>query len=72
MTSPAPKPAVCVPNIGIVGRRRRWQFGAALLAAGVGIAALLVATGAPRVWRLALFLPFWVGALGVLQAREKT
>lgn len=48
------------------------RFGAVLLAIGAGLAVLLVAIDAHRLWRLVLYLPFWAGALGVLQAREKT
>ncbi|MFZ2493386.1 MAG: hypothetical protein WA208_18045 [Thermoanaerobaculia bacterium] len=43
-----------------------------VLIAGAGLAALLVGLQADRLWRLLLFLPFWAGALGILQAREKT
>jgi hypothetical protein len=46
--------------------------GVAFLAAGGGVAALLIASGQPRAWRLVAFAPFWLGALGVFQAREKT
>jgi len=64
--------AVCIVNIGPRERRRRMRFGAVLLVAGAGLAALLVGIQADRPWRLLLFLPFWAGAVGVLQAREKT
>ncbi|MFW6077984.1 MAG: hypothetical protein ACODAE_00075 [Gemmatimonadota bacterium] len=62
----------CIPNIGARERRRRMTFGIAMLVAGAGLAALLVGLDGPRLWRLAAFPPFWMGALGVLQAREKT
>lgn len=65
-------PAVCIANIGPRERRRRLGFGLVLLVAGVCVAAVLVGVGAHRLWRLAVFLPFWAGALGVFQAREKT
>ncbi len=48
------------------------RFGVVLLVAGACLAALLVGLQADRLWRLLLFLPFWAGAVGVLQAREKT
>lgn len=48
------------------------RFGAVLLITGAGLAVLLVVIDAHRLWRLILCLPFWAGALGVLQAREKT
>ena len=42
----------------------------------LGVAALaaliLLTTGAPNPWRLGLFLPIWLGMLGLFQAREKT
>jgi hypothetical protein len=46
--------------------------GFVLLGIGLAVATALVVADAPRMWRLALFFPFWAGALGVLQAREKT
>jgi len=64
--------AMCVANIGPRERRKRMRFGAVLLAAGAGLEAVLVGVEAQRLWRLFLFLPLWVGALGLLQAREKT
>jgi hypothetical protein len=48
------------------------RIGLALLVAGAGFAAVLVGLQADRLWRLLLFVPFWLGAVGVLQAREKT
>lgn len=62
----------CVPNIGSGERRRRLRFGVVSLGVGALALIILIATGIPRLWRLALFLPFWAGALGVFQAREKT
>jgi hypothetical protein len=46
--------------------------GIVLLSIGAVMATALVMADAQRLWRLTLFLPFWAGALGVLQAREKT
>lgn len=43
-----------------------------MLAVGAGIALALILAGVDRWWRIGLFLPFWIGALGVFQAREKT
>jgi len=62
----------CIANIGFRERRKRMRFGVMLLVAGGLGAAVLAASGADRSWRLVLFLPFWAGALGVFQAREKT
>lgn len=62
----------CVANIGARLRRRRMRFGVALLMAGAGFVVLLTGIEVHRLWRLALFLPFWAGAVGVFQARGKT
>ena len=62
----------CIPNIGPNERRRRFTWGAMALGASVLLAAALAVGGADRRWRLVVFLPLWIAALGVLQAREKT
>jgi hypothetical protein len=36
------------------------------------LAVVLVATGLPAVWRLGVFLPLWISALGFFQAKDKT
>jgi hypothetical protein len=61
-----------IANIGRRGQRQRLAFGSVLFVVGAGILVALVAVGAHRAWRLALFVPFWAAAIGVLQAREKT
>jgi hypothetical protein len=59
-------------NIGPAERRKRSVFGS------VALGAALIALGAmsigdvPRLWRIALFVPVWLGALGILQARAGT
>ena len=63
---------VCIPNIGARERRKRMGFGIAMFVVGAGLAALVVGFDVPRPWRLAVLPAFWLGALGVLQAREKT
>jgi hypothetical protein len=63
-------PAAC--NIGSNGQQRRYIIGAVALLVGVALAAALVLTGAPQGARLLVFLPFGLGALGVLQARGQT
>jgi hypothetical protein len=61
-----------IGNIGSGGRRRRAITGAFLVAVGVVlVAALILARVAPG-WVLAAFVPFWLGALGLIQAREQT
>lgn len=72
MTPASEAAAVCVVNIGPRERRRRMRFGIVLLVAGACLTALLVGLQADRPWRLLLFLPFWAGSVGVLQAREET
>jgi hypothetical protein len=61
-----------IANIGPGEGRKRLRFCLVMLGAGVGLAAALGALHAGRFWRLLLFLPFWLAALGWLQAREKT
>ncbi len=63
---------VAVSNIGPRERRKRRLMGIAALLAGAGLAFALVATDAPRWARLFVFLPVWLAALGLFQAREKT
>ena len=60
------------PNIGPRGRRRRLTFGLLGFGAAVLAAIALLALGVPRGWRAVVFLPLWLGALGVLQASGKT
>ncbi len=59
-------------NIGPKERRKRLVTGVLMFAVGAGIAAALVSLHLDRSWRLFLFIPFWLGAIGLLQAREKT
>lgn len=61
-----------VANIGPKERRKRLLTGLLALIIAFGALALLVASGAHRTWRLALFAPFWLAALGYFQARERT
>lgn len=62
----------CIANIGPQARKKRLIFGVVLLGTSVVIAAVLVAVGVHRLWRLALSLPLWAAAVGYFQAREKT
>jgi hypothetical protein len=59
-------------NIGPRERRKRMAMGIAMLALGAALAAVLTARGAAPWWRASLFVPFWLGALGLLQARAGT
>jgi hypothetical protein len=65
-------PSNRVANIGAGGRRKRLMFGIVALGVGAVIAALLLAISAPRIWRIPLFFVFYVAALGIFQARDKT
>jgi hypothetical protein len=65
-------PSGRIANIGAGERRKRLRFGIVGLGVGAVIAVLLAVIHAPLVWRLPLFLPFYVGALGIFQARDKT
>ena len=59
-------------NLGPKETRKRLVMGVVMLAAGVGIAFALIFAGTPRWWRLVVFFPFWMAALGFFQAKEKT
>ena len=61
-----------VPNIGPRERRRRLAFGLAVWAGTAAALAALLAIDAPRLWRLTLVIPLWVGGVGFFQHREKT
>ena len=65
-------PSVSVANIG--PRERRKRLGAGIVAVVVGVASsgFLVYFGARPVWSLLLFFPFFIGALGYFQSRDKT
>jgi hypothetical protein len=42
------------------------------LAFALALGVALFGLGASRAWRLVVFAPLWVAALGFFQAREKT
>jgi hypothetical protein len=62
----------CIPNIGPAQRRLRLRFGIAMSAVAMLTTAFLVISGAPRPWRLMVFLPGLFAAIGLLQARART
>jgi hypothetical protein len=64
--------AIIARNIGAGGRRLRLRMGIVFMAIGVVGAVGIAVAGAPRGLRLALLLPFYLGAVGVLQARDHT
>jgi hypothetical protein len=59
-------------NIGPKERRKRLKFGLAMFGVSLIFAVVLIVSGIPRGWRIAIFLPFWAAALGVLQATAGT
>lgn len=61
-----------VANIGPRERRKRLAFGLLMLALGAALALGAVVTGGARLRRIALAIPFWLAAIGIFQAREKT
>jgi hypothetical protein len=63
---------VKIPNIGPRGQRRRLTFAGVSLGAAALLGLLLFAVDAARPWRLGLFVPLWIGALGIFQALDKT
>ncbi len=67
-----PEQPIRAANIGPRERRKRLMMGAVMLAAGVGSTAALILAGVGPCWRIGLFVPFWIGALGVFQARAHT
>jgi len=62
----------CVANIGTGGRRMRLVFGVVTLVLAVGLSIGLVLFEADRWWRLTVFLPLLLGAIGIFQARART
>ena len=59
-------------NIGPKETRKRLLMGVTMLAVGVVLAVIFTRAGVSRGWYAALFLPFWMGTLGISQARKKT
>ena len=59
-------------NIGPKETRKRLLMGVAMLAMGVVLAVIFTRAGVSRGWYSILFLPFWMGTLGISQARKKT
>jgi hypothetical protein len=64
--------SACIPNIGYRERLRRQRIGLLSLAAAVLAAVLLLASDAPRLSRILLFLPLIVATLSLFQVRAKT
>jgi hypothetical protein len=62
----------CIPNIGPRERQRRIAVGLASLTLGLLLAAGMLWLDVSRVWRVAIFLPSLMAALGVRQAMAQT
>ena len=61
-----------IPNIGAKGQRQRMLGGVLMVIFAALVLVILILTEAPRAARLLVFFPTYLGALGILQAREKT
>ena len=59
-------------NIGPKEIRKRLFMGVAMLAMSIVLAVIFAHAGVSRGWYSVLFLPFWMGSLGISQARKKT
>lgn len=59
-------------NIGPKERRKRMLYRLPALVIGLMIGFVLIASGADRAWRIALFLPFASAGVGFFQAYEHT
>jgi hypothetical protein len=69
MSQPTP---ACIFNLGRRGARKRLIFGLAFLAIGGVGGGLLWFYDLSAWWWLTLFLPLWLGLLGLLEARTRT
>ncbi|HEY1232446.1 MAG TPA: hypothetical protein VGH22_03615 [Candidatus Binatia bacterium] len=59
-------------NIGPKEIRKRVLLGVVMLAVGIILAVIFAHIDVSPGWYAALFLPFWMGTLGISQARKKT
>ncbi len=59
-------------NIGPKETRKRLLMGVVMIALGVVLAVVFSHAGVSRGWYAVLLLPFWMGSLGLSQARKKT
>lgn len=64
--------AAIARNLGLTGRRQRLLMGLVFTAVAVLAGAVLVAAGLPRGTRMFLFIPFYLGGMGLLQYRDHT
>ena len=59
-------------NIGPKEARKRLLMGVTMLVIGVALAFIFAHAGVRRRCYAVLVLPFWMGTLGISQARRKT
>jgi hypothetical protein len=64
--------AAIARNLGVSGRRQRLLMGVVFMGIAVIGAALVIAAGLPRGTRVLLFIPFYLGAVGLWQYRDHT
>lgn len=64
--------ATCVANIGPLQRRRRLVIGVAGVVLSTVLSVVLVSPEFPRAARISLFIPWFVSALGLFQAKAQT
>jgi len=64
--------AAIARNLRLGGRRHRLLMGMVFTALAVVGGAALMAAGLPRGMRLVLAVPFYLGAVGLLQYRDHT
>ena len=63
---------VCIANISPKEREKRLRFSIQELTVTLIVLALLMVTGADKLWRLPLFVMFSAAAVTYFQARDKT
>lgn len=63
---------VCIANISPKERRKRLNFGIIQFVIGFVLLAVLLSTGADKIWRLSLFVVFASAAVSCFQSYDKT
>jgi hypothetical protein len=63
---------VCIANIGPRERKKRMAMGLTSLTLGLLFASALLWLDVSRLWRVAIFLPALMAALGIRQATAQT
>jgi hypothetical protein len=63
---------ICIANISPSERRKRLIGGVVPFVIAIVLLAVLISSGADRLWRLPLFLLYWSATSGFFQWRDKT